>query len=338
MNMQKVPAVGIDLGTTYSVIAYLDETGQPQTLMSAEGEKLTPSTVLFDQNQVVVGREAVKALATEWEHIAECPKRELGQRVFPKVLRGRQYPPEALEAWVLNKLRQDARPQIGPFEKVVITVPAYFDEVRRKSTMDAGYMAGFDVMDIINEPTAAAIAFGYQRGYLQPGNKSDERQRLVVYDLGGGTFDVTVMEIQGTDFIALATDGDMRLGGHDWDQRLVDYVAEEFIRNYGIDPREDPHSLGRLWRDCEEAKRTLSTRPKVTISSEVEGCVVMVDVTRDLFQDITIDLLERTAFTTRQTLQAAGLDWHDIDRVLIVGGSTRMPEVLSTSLRSRMSS
>jgi molecular chaperone DnaK len=148
-----------------------------------------------------------------------------------------------------------------------------------------------------------------------------------VYDLGGGTFDVTVMEIQGTDFIALATDGDMRLGGRDWDQRLVDYVAEEFIRNYGIDPREDPHTIGRLWRDCEEAKRTLSVRPKVTISSEVEGCVVMVDMTRDLFQDITHDLLERTAFTTRQTLQAAGLDWNDIDRVLLVGGSTRMPAV-----------
>jgi len=326
MSKQPTPAVGIDLGTTYSVIAYLDEADRPQTLPSTDGDKLTPSTVLFDQNQVVVGREAVKALATEWEHIAECPKRELGQRVFPKTLRGRQYPPEALEAWVLNKLRLDAQLQLGQIEKVVITVPAYFDEVRRKSTMDAGYMAGFEVMDIINEPTAAAIAFGYQRGFLKQG-ESHERQRLIVYDLGGGTFDVTVMEIQGTDFIALATDGDMRLGGRDWDQRLVDYVSEEFIRNYGVDPREDAHAVGKLWRDCEDAKRTLSTRSKVTISSELEGCVVTVDVTRDLFQEMTHDLLERTAFTTRQTLEAAGLDWKEIDRVLLVGGSTRMPAV-----------
>ncbi|MCO6454241.1 MAG: Hsp70 family protein [Pirellulaceae bacterium] len=320
-------AVGVDLGTTFSVIAYLDDLGRPQTLANAEGDKLTPSVLLFEDTSVVVGKEAVKAMATEMVHVAECAKRELGLRVYHKVLGGHQYPPEALQAWVLNKLRRDAQQQIGPFEKVVITVPAYFDEVRRKATQDAGYIAGFDVMDIINEPTAAAVAFGFQQGFLSPDSDGGERRRILVYDLGGGTFDVTVMEVGGHEFRALATDGDVQLGGRDWDQRLVDYVCEEFIRQFGLDPREDPNTQGRLWRECEDAKRTLSARQRASIACDYQGHAVRVEVTRELFLDITRDLLDRTAFTTRQTLQAAGLEWKDIDRVLLVGGSTRMPAV-----------
>jgi molecular chaperone DnaK len=322
------PAVGIDLGTTYSVVARLDDSGRPQTLLNAEGERLTPSVILFDETKVEVGQAAVMAMARKMEQIAECPKRELGRRVFPKVLGGRQFPPEALQAWVLNKLRLDAQQQIGRFEKVVITVPAYFDEVRRKATMDAGYIAGFEVLDIINEPTAAAVAFGYQKGYFQPGQGHQGRERVLVYDLGGGTFDVTVMEIEGNDFVTLATDGDMRLGGRDWDQRLIDYVAEEFIRAYGLDPRDDANLFGGLWRQCEKAKRALVDRTKVVFDCYYGGKVLRVGITRELFRDVTQDLLDRTAFTTRQTLNAAGLEWGDIDRVLLVGGSTRMPSVV----------
>lgn len=327
MKQRSILAVGIDLGTTYSVLAMLDEDSRPQTIMNLEGDKLTPSAVLFDGTQTVVGKEAIKAIGTDACFVADCAKRDLGFRVYHKVLGDRQYPPESIQAWVLNKLRLDAQRQIGSFTKVVITVPAYFDEIRRKATQDAGYMAGFEVLDIINEPTAAAIASGFQRGFFKPGQDAGPGQRILVYDLGGGTFDVTVMKIGGRDFVTLATDGDVQLGGRDWDQRLVDYVAEEFIRRHHIDPREDANTAGRLWRDCEDAKRTLTARIKATVPCDYQGQAVRIEVSRDRFQELTQDLLDRTIFTTKQTLQAAGLTWRDIDRVLLVGGSSRMPAV-----------
>jgi molecular chaperone DnaK len=325
----KTPAIGIDLGTTFSVISQLDDLGRPQTLSNAEGDKITPSVVFFEaDNNVVVGKEAAKALATDAAQVAECAKRDLGNRFFHKPLGGRRYPPEALQGWVLSKLRADAERQAGPIKKAVITVPAYFDEVRRKATMDAGYIAGLEVLDIINEPTAAAVAFGFQQGFMKPEHAGDARKKILVYDLGGGTFDVTVMEIGGKEFTALATDGDVMLGGKDWDQRLVDFVTEDFIRKFGVDPRDDPNAFGRLWRECEDAKRTLSARTKASIACDYQGHAVRVEITRQQFQDMTKDLLDRTAFTTRQTLQAAGLEWSDIDRVLLVGGSSRMPQVV----------
>ncbi len=240
MSAESIPAVGIDLGTTYSAVAYLDEHGRPVTLVNAEGDLVTPSVVLFESEQVVVGKEALKAMATEAEHVAQCVKRELGDRTYHKVLQGRKFPPEAIQAFTLNKLKQDARRQIGPFNKVVITVPAYFDEVRRKATQDAGYMAGLEVLDIINEPTAAAIAYGFLKGFLDVEGSANKPRKLLVYDLGGGTFDVTVMEIKGAEFTALATDGDVQLGGQDWDQRLMDFVAEEFINRYRHGPAARP--------------------------------------------------------------------------------------------------
>lgn len=327
MNARSHHAVGIDLGTTYSAIAYLDDLNRPQTLVNAEGDKITPSVILFEGTDAIVGKEAVKAMATEAEDVADCAKRDLGHRVYHRMLGGQQYPPEALQAWILNKLRVDAQRQIGPFTKAVITVPAYFDEVRRKCTQDAGFIAGLDVLDIINEPTAAAVAFGFQQGYMKKDGQHEEPKKILVYDLGGGTFDVTVMQIGGDEFVALATDGDVHLGGRDWDQRLVDYVAQEFMQQFGSDPREDPNTAGRLWRECEDAKRTLSARSKTAIGCDYQGHATRVEVSRELFSEITQDLLDRTAFTTRQTLLAAGLDWADIDRVLLVGGSTRLPAV-----------
>jgi molecular chaperone DnaK len=327
MSKPSISAIGVDLGTTFSVVAKLDDEGRPQTLANAEGDRLTPSVVLFDGQDVVVGKEALKALSTEAEHCAECSKRDVGHRVFRKVLEGKQYPPEVIEAFILNKLHNDAAQQAGPFTKVVITVPAYFDEVRRKATQDAGYMAGFEVMDIINEPTAAAVAYGFQQGFLNAEGSSNEPHHVLVYDLGGGTFDLTCMAIRGTEFVALATDGDVRLGGYDWDQRLVDIVAEQFIRQHYIDPREDLRSIGKLWRECEDAKRTLSVRGKASVTCEHRGLTSHVEITRQQFEEATQDLLDRTRFTTVQTLKAAGLEWGDIDRVLLVGGSTRMPMV-----------
>lgn len=320
-------AIGIDLGTTYSAIARLDEHGRPVTIVNEEGDLTTPSVVLVDGADVIVGKEAVKALPNEAQHIAECFKRDMGQRVYRKQLDGHSYPPEALSACVLRKLVLDARSQVGEVKQVVITVPAYFDEVRRKATQDAGYLAGLDVLDIINEPTAAALCHGLQQGYLNPQGVATRPQKIVVYDLGGGTFDVTLMEIAGTDFRALATDGDAELGGRDWDQRLMDYVAEQFVRQHGIEPRQDAGAAGRLWRECEEAKRTLTARHKAIVPLEYQGRSVRVDVTREKFVELTQDLLDRTRFTTRQVLQDARLDWGAIDRVLLVGGASRMPMI-----------
>jgi molecular chaperone DnaK len=330
MPSEPVPAVGIDLGTTFSVVARLEPDGRPLTLVNAEGDRLTPSVVLFDGDDAVVGREALKAMASEADRVAERSKREVGHRVFHKVFDGKQYSPEVIEAWILNKLRLDATAQIGPFTQVVVTVPAYFDEVRRKATQDAGYMAGFDVLDIINEPTAAALAFGFQQGFLSPGGqRADRPLKVLVYDLGGGTFDVTVMEIRGSEFVALATDGDVQLGGYDWDQRLVDLAAEWFIREHMLDPREDPITAARLWQACEDAKRTLSVRDRASVACHHQGRDSRVEITRRQFEEATLDLVDRTRFTAVQTLKTAGLDWPEVDRVLLVGGSTRMPMVRS---------
>ncbi len=318
--------MGIDLGTTYSAIAALDDYGQPQVLANVEGDKTTPSVVLLDGEDIVVGKEAVKAMATEMERIAECVKRDLGRPAYHHVIAGQELPPEVIQAWILSKLRRDAQHQLGKFEKVVITVPAYFDEVRRKATQDAGYLAGLDLLDIINEPTAAALAFGFHRGQLLADHQSTPL-RVLVYDLGGGTFDVTIMELTGGEFVTLCTDGDVQLGGRDWDQRLVDHVAEIFEQQHGVDPRTEPNSLGRLLRECEDAKRTLSARQRTYITCEHGGLAERVELTREDFERITADLLERTSFTTRQTLASAGLGWEQIDHLLLVGGSTRMPAV-----------
>jgi molecular chaperone DnaK len=332
MNSPLGPAIGIDLGTTFSAVARLDDTGRPVTVPNAEGDLTTPSIVLFDGDDVVVGKEAAKAMATEAERVADCAKRDMGLREYRHTVDNKTYSPEVLLAYVLKKLRDDTMRQVGPFDKAVVTVPAYFDEVRRKGTQDAGYMAGLEVLDIINEPTAAAVAFGFQQGFLNAQGEAHAPQKVLVYDLGGGTFDVTLMEIKGTDFTALATDGDVQLGGRDWDQRLVDFVSEEFLKAHRhdprFDPRTDPSTAGGLWRECEDAKRALSARKRASINCHFRGESLRLEITRDQFQEMTRDLLDRTQFTVRQVLRAADLDWGAVDRVLLVGGSSRMPMVV----------
>lgn len=320
--------VGIDLGTTFSAIARIDEQGRPQTLFNAEGDRTTPSVILFEGEDVIVGKEALKAIATDAPLIAECAKRDIGRSRFRHKVDGADYRPEVLEAVILNKLHRDALEQIGPFTDVVITAPAYFDEVRRKATQDAGYMAGLRVLDIINEPTAAAIAYAYEHGFLLPDASSSTMNRtFLVYDLGGGTFDVTIMRAEGAVFTTLATDGDVQLGGRDWDDRILDLVAERFIDQQGEDFRQDLEAVARIRQVCEEAKRTLSLREKATIHCDYRGRTAKIEMTRQEFESATIDLLDRTRFTSQQTLKAAGLDWADIDTILAVGGSTKMPMV-----------
>ena len=236
------PAVGIDLGTTYSVVSYLDPSGRPTTVPNGWGDLLTPSAVLCDE-EIVVGKEAVKSSALTPERYAECFKRDMGGPSFHDKIRGMDVPPEVLSAFVLERLKQDAEQRLGPIRRVVITVPAFFDETRRKATQDAGRLAGLEVMDIINEPTAAALAFAHSRGFLDDSPSAEAKpQRVLVYDLGGGTFDVTVLQIEARSFLALATDGDVRLGGKDFDERLVNHLADKFLAAHGIDPRGDPQT------------------------------------------------------------------------------------------------
>ncbi|MBC8353073.1 MAG: Hsp70 family protein [Planctomycetes bacterium] len=323
--------IGIDLGTTFSAIAYLDEAGRPATLNNSLGDMLTPSAVLVDQHEIVVGREALKASAMVPASYAECFKRDVGTVVYRREVRGVQVPPEVLSAFVLEQLKRDAEQRLGPIKQVVITVPAFFDESRRKATQDAGRLAGLEVLDIINEPTAAAVAYGHQHGFLQrdSAGESTEREpmKVLVYDLGGGTFDVTILEIKGPHFRAIATDGDVQLGGKDFDERIVEHLSEQFILQHGVDPRSDPQDAAQLWLDAQEVKHTLSQRSSTNVVVFHAGVRTRVEITRQQFEEMTRDLLERTETTTSIVVKEAGLNWSQIDRILLVGGSSRMPMV-----------
>ncbi|OYV84671.1 MAG: hypothetical protein B7Z73_14990 [Planctomycetia bacterium 21-64-5] len=325
--MSRNRAVGIDLGTTYSAVSWLHESGKTAMIPNSEGDVLTPSVVLFEDDEIIVGKEAKKVGPLKPTRFAECVKRDMGSPVYSRAICGDYMPPEVVQAWVLKKLKADILRTLGPDFRAVITVPAFFDEPRRKATADAGSMAALPVLDVVNEPTAAALAFGEELGYLTTSGEVREPLKVLVYDLGGGTFDVTVLDMRPGDLRTLATDGDVRLGGRDWDTRLADHAAEAFVKEHREDPRTNPASLQRLLTEVEEAKRTLSARQNATIRVDHAGSSTTVKVTRELFEQITTDLLERTSYTTRQVLAAAGLEWKDIQRVLLVGGATRMPMV-----------
>jgi molecular chaperone DnaK len=333
--MSQPHAIGIDLGTTYSVVARLDEAGRSQIVRNFHGDILTPSVVLFDDKEIIVGKDAKKAAADDADRVAECVKRDMGSEFFSKPIRGEQLPPEVIQACILRKLAADAVRVCGPNIKVVITVPAYFDEPRRKATADAGEMAGLDILDIVNEPTAATLSFGEHLGYLDPKGSPKGELKVLVYDLGGGTFDVTIIELKPGHFRTLATDGDVRLGGRDWDQRMADYLAEKFLAQHGKDPRGEPAGLTRLMRAVEDAKHTLTARTSANVHLDFAGKSVDLTISRETFEELTEDLLERTAYTVRQVMQAAGTSWQYISHILLVGGSTRMPMV--TKMLERLS-
>jgi molecular chaperone DnaK len=326
--MASQPAVGIDLGTTNSAAARIDDTGRTVMIRNSEGDLLTPSVVLFEDAEVVVGKTAQSATAVHPEAVAQWVKRDMGLAAYSRPIRGEYLPPEVIQACILRKLNADVVETLGSDASVVITVPAYFDEPRRKATADAGDMAGIDVLDIVNEPTAAALSFGETAGYLTGSGEIRQAMTVLVYDLGGGTFDVTLLKLAPGDVRTLATDGDVRLGGHDWDSRLVDYVADSFKEAHGLDPRDDPGALNRLYSLVVEAKHTLSVRTHASIRVEHGLETHDLDVTREKFEELTADLLERTSHTTRGLLKDARIDWPDISRILLVGGATRMPMVV----------
>jgi molecular chaperone DnaK len=319
--------VGIDLGTTYSAVAHLDADGRPWTILNAEGDLTTPSVVFFDKTGAVVGKEALTAGEYEPERLAQCAKRDMGEDAFSKLIRGQQLPAEVVQAIILKKLKEDAELKLGSVSDVVITVPAFFNEPCRKATQDAGRLAGLNVLDIINEPTAAAICYGVQQGFLSQEGASSGREQILIYDLGGGTFDVTVMEIDGTSYRAIATAGDVYLGGVDWDERLGDHIAEAFVAEHGVDPRRDEIGNQALLLKAGEAKHSLTSRESVTLFFNYDGRRLKMDISRAEFEEMTSDLLDRTMMTVRQVLREAQLEFSQLTRLLLVGGSTRMPAV-----------
>ncbi len=318
--------VGIDLGTTFCAIATLDERGQPNILPNGDGEMLTPSAVLLEEGSALVGQAARDVALEMPDRVALLIKRSMGSDKHAVPVAGREFRPETLSAIILKKLVQDAEKRLGPIRHAVITVPAYFDDTRRKATKDAGRIAGLDVVDILDEPTAAALAYSFSNAEPAASDLLPiQEQTVLVYDLGGGTFDVTVVKLSPRRFETLAIEGDVRLGGKDWDDRIVDFVAQKFAAKFGDDPRKDPIALATLQSGAERAKRTLSKLQQTNITCSCAGNVLTQPLTRGEFETMTKDLLTRTRWTTQQVLLQARLSWGQIDRVLLVGGSTHMP-------------
>ncbi|TNU73426.1 molecular chaperone DnaK [Miniimonas arenae] len=323
-------AVGIDLGTTNSVVAVL-EGGEPTVIANAEGARTTPSVVAFSKSgEVLVGEVAKRQAVTNVDRTISSVKRHMGTD-WSTEIDGKHYTAQEISARILGKLKKDAESYLGePVTDAVITVPAYFNDAERQATKDAGQIAGLNVLRIVNEPTAAALAYGLEKG------KEDEL--ILVFDLGGGTFDVSLLEVgkDEDDFSTIqvrATNGDNRLGGDDWDQRVVDWLVTETKNAYGVDLSKDKIALQRLREASEQAKKELSSATSTTISlqylSMTENGPIHLEkqLTRAQFQQMTADLLERTKAPFHNVIKDAGISISDIDHVVLVGGSTRMPAV-----------
>jgi molecular chaperone DnaK len=313
--------LGIDLGTTFSAMAFVDRHGKCNILPNAEGHATTASVVHFyDRDACVVGEEAVKMVVVDAANVVRFIKRYMGEPDFTLEFFGKSYTPQELSAIILRKLKDDAEEALGrTVNDSVITVPAYFNAAQRSATADAGALAGFNVLSIINEPTAAAISYGLER--------LGTDRNILVFDLGGGTFDVTVMEIRGTSLRTVASDGNAELGGKDWDDRLLNHVADSFQTQFGLDPRDDPQPYQELYERCLHAKISLSTKPRAVIPVNYQGHRAVVPVTREEFETLTADLLEQCEDTCNIVLEKARMKWSDIDDVILAGGSTRMPMV-----------
>lgn len=316
--------IGIDLGTTNSCVAVL-EGGEPVVIPNAEGARTTPSVVAFSKDgERMIGQVAKRQAITNPDRTITSIKREMGSG-YKKTIDGKNYTPQEISAMILQKLKQDAEAYLGEaVSQAVITVPAYFSDSQRQATKDAGRIAGLEVMRIINEPTAASLAYGMDK---------ETNHKILVYDLGGGTFDVSILEIGDGVFEVLATHGNNRLGGDDFDQRLMDYICDQFKRESGIDLRNDRMALQRLKEAAEKAKIELSSMvqtnvnlPFITADSSGPKHLDMT-VTRAKFNELTSDLVDKTKDCVYQSLKDAGLKKEQVDKVILVGGSTRIPAV-----------
>ena len=327
---EKDIVVGIDLGTTFSEVAYF-ENGKPVIIPNSEGLRITPSIVAFNENgERLVGLLAKRQAVINPDNTVRSIKRKMGKKeeVFFPVIK-KNYRPEEISAMILQKLKTDAESYLGQkIKRAVITVPAYFSDAQRQATKDAGRIAGLEVLRIVNEPTASALAYGLDKEL-----KND--QKVLVFDLGGGTFDVSILEISDGVFEVLATNGNNFLGGDDWDQRIIEWLVDKFKAQYGTDITKDKMAMQRLRDAAEEAKIQLSTLQSTNINlpyltADATGPKHLnVTITRTEFEKMTADLIEKTVGPTKQALTDAGLKPKDINRVILVGGSTRMPAVQS---------
>ena len=316
--------IGIDLGTTNSCVAVF-EGGEPVVIPNPEGARTTPSVVAFTKNgERLVGQVAKRQAITNPDHTVSSIKRKMGSD-YKVTIDGKSYTPQEISAMILRKMKSDAEAYLGqPVDKAVITVPAYFTDAQRQATKDAGKIAGLDVLRIINEPTAAALAYCVDK---------DKDGKIMVFDLGGGTFDVSLLEISDGVFEVLATAGNNHLGGDDFDQRIIDWMADSFKAEHGIDVRGDKMVLQRLKEAAEKAKIELSGMTSTNINlpfltATASGPVHFeTTLTRAKFNELTADLVDATMQPTRQVLSDAGLKPSDVDKVLLVGGSTRIPAV-----------
>ena len=315
--------VGIDLGTTRSAIATYKD-GEPKIIENKEGDRVTPSVVAFENGERLVGKPAKNQMLTNQKNTVKSIKRHMGED-YSVELDGKDYTPQEISSMILQKLKQDAEDKLGEdVEKAVITVPAHFDDTQRQATKDAGEIAGLEVERILNEPTAAAMAYGI-------GDESDKK--ILVYDFGGGTFDVTVLEIGDGIYEVQSTEGDNSLGGDDFDERVVEWVLEKFEEENGIDLSEREEALQRIREKAEEAKKELSSRKQVKINipfiHQEDGETYNIDysLTRTKFESLVEDLVERTKKPTEKALQDAGLSADELDEVILVGGTTRVPKV-----------
>lgn len=322
VSQQKTKIFGIDLGTTYSCISYIDEAGQAIIVPNSKGDRTTPSVVLFEEKTRVVGKEAKNRAISTPEQVVEMVKRHMGEANWRYEYDGVEYSPEEISSYILRKLVDDAENCLGyPVKDVVISCPAYFGIAEREATFQAGVIAGLNVRAIINEPTAAAIMYGLL-------NK--QQQVALVYDLGGGTFDVTVVAIKGNIITVVATGGDHNLGGRDWDTQLVDYLASQWVIATGSpdDPLNSRETQQELWKQAETIKKALTTSLETNVMLTHAGQSVEVRVTRDKFNELTASLLYRTIDFTETTIESAkARGFKHIDQILLVGGSTMMPQV-----------
>ena len=314
--------VGIDLGTTFSAIAHVNANEIPELIPNEDRDRLTPSLIFYDEDEFIVGKYAKQNALAEPENTVEFIKREMGKpsTEFSREFGGEQYAPEALSAEILKTLKRDAETELGEqVTDAVITVPAYFNDPERQATIRAGELAGLNVQRIINEPTAAALAYGK--------HLSGDTSKILVFDLGGGTFDVTALEVEGQEMTILATNGDHRLGGKDWDDKIILHIAERFKREHGEDPLNDLAAYLDIQARSVDAKIQLSTLNKATIITNYADKIDRLQLTRQEFENMTVDLLERCRSLVDVVLDEITLTPNRIDKVLLVGGSTRMPMI-----------
>jgi molecular chaperone DnaK (HSP70) len=312
--------IGIDLGTTYSAVAVVDRSGRPEIVPNAEGQRITPSVVFFSGDAAMVGAVAKRSAAVAPLDTVQFVKRAMGDPAWRfETASGQQFRPEEISAIILRRLKEDAEAYLGePVTDAVITVPAYFDDGARRATQDAGAIAGLTVHRVLNEPTAAALAYGANRPTVGT---------VLVYDLGGGTFDVTIMRIADGEFETLATSGDRNLGGFDWDNALMRLINERFQAAGGPDLLDDDRTEADLRDRAEWAKHALTMMPAARVVISAGGSTQTIEVTRAEFEEVTSHLVSRTRDLAEILIEDAGLVWSDIDRVLLAGGSTRMPAV-----------